>query len=85
MGKTGRKNKHFYNAEQVLDIAERVKEFRHLNGLSQKELGKVMGLGKWGARAVRRIENREHVPWALTFGRFLKVEEKHEKESEDGG
>lgn len=83
MGKTGRNNNHFFRPEQVRDIADRVKEFRHLNGLSQRGLAKAMGLGKWGRRQVQRIENREHVPWASTFERFLAVEAKHERESED--
>ena len=85
MGKTGRKNRHFVNPDQASDLADRIREFRHLAGLTQKDLGKVMGLGKWGARQVRRIENREHVPWAQTFERFLAVEAKHEKESEECG
>ena len=82
--KTGRKNQHFFNSEQVRELAERVREFRREHGLTQKALARSMGLGKWGARTVRRIENLEHSPWARTFERFVKVESKHEKEQHAG-
>lgn len=66
-----RKNQTFISPEQAKKFARRVKKFRRVYGVSQKQLAAAMGVV---FRTVQHIESGEHIPYATTVAKFAEIE-----------